>query len=201
MTGIGIVAMVYVAIQTVCIGTVANLVSSERPLSDAGLAVFGTSGATLVALGALVSIGGTLNALMFATPRLVFAMAEHGQLPPPLRATHPRFQTPANAIVFTAVIMLGLTLFSTFLSALTISAVVRLIAYTTTCAALPVLRRRAGLWPAAFVVPGGIWIAAAAIAVSAWLLSNSAPRELGVAAVAAAIGLSLYWTSTRTAPA
>ncbi len=104
LLGLGVVVLVYVSIQTVCIGTLPNLANSERPLSDAGLRLFGAPGATVIAVGAMVSIGGGLNALMFATPRLPFAMAENRQLPQMFSATHRRFGTPIAAIVLTAVV-------------------------------------------------------------------------------------------------
>ena len=80
-TGMGVVALVYMLVQIVCIGTLPDLEHSERPLSDASLRFLGAPGASLIAAGALVSIGGTMNGLMFATPRLLFAMGENRQLP------------------------------------------------------------------------------------------------------------------------
>ena len=109
LTGIGVVVLVYVFVQTVCIGTLPDLAHSERPLSDAGLRFLGAPGASLIAAGALVSISGTMNALMFATPRLLFAMGENRQLPDAFVSTHARFHTPIVAILLTAVATLGVT--------------------------------------------------------------------------------------------
>ncbi|MFL5494441.1 MAG: APC family permease [Gemmatimonadales bacterium] len=197
LTGLGVVVLVYVLVQIVCIGTLPNLAHSERPLSDASLRFLGAPGASLIAFGALVSIGGTLNALMFATPRLLFAMAENRQLPQIFSATHPRFCTPMAAIVLTAMVTLGLTLLSTFISALTISAVVRLMAYTTTCAALPVLRRDPGSPPPAFLVPAGTLVALVAVILSLWLLSNSPWNEMRLAGIAVLLGIVLYLAFAR----
>jgi amino acid transporter len=134
---------------------------------------------------------------MFATPRLLFAMGENHQLPPIFAVTHPRFRTPMPAILVTAAITLGLALFSTFISALTISAIVRLLAYISTCAALPVLRRNATLTPAPFVAPAGPLVAVLAVALSVWLLSNSPLNEMGVAGIALFLGLVLYLIFAR----
>ncbi len=112
LSGMAVVTIVYVSIQIVCIGTLPDLARSDRPLADAGLRFLGGPGAALITVGALVSIGGTLNALMFATPRLLFAMGENHQLPADLSATHPGFRTPMPAILVTAAITLGLALFS-----------------------------------------------------------------------------------------
>ncbi len=140
ITGFAIIVFVYMLVQIVCIGTLPGLASSERPLADASARFLGSAGASIIAAGALVSIGGTLNALTFASPRLLFAMAENRQLPHTFCVTNARFRTPVAAIALTSIAALVVALFSTFMSAVTISAVVRLMAYATTCAALLILR-------------------------------------------------------------
>ena len=197
VASIGLVALLYVFVQAVSIGTVPNLAGTERPLAEAGLRILGPFGASLVAAGAIVSITGTMNALMFATPRLLFAMAEGGQLPPRFAVTHRRWQSPVLAVVVTAAVTLVFSLSSTFLSALTISALIRLFAYATTAAALPVLRRKPDAPPAAFRAPAGTAVSVAAVLLSAWLLSNSTLREARLALVAAAVGAVVYLVSQK----
>src|SRR5262245_53726691 len=197
LTGVAVVTFVYLSVQAVCIGTLPGLAQSERPLADASRQFLGPWGASLIAVGALVSIGGTLNALMFGTSRLMFAMGENGQLPRIVSTTHPRFRTPVPAILVTAVATLGLTLFSSFISALTISAIVRLLAYTSTCAALSVLRRRERLSPAPFMAPAGTLVSILAVGLSLWLVSNSPGGEMRVAAIAVILGLVLYAIFSR----
>src|SRR5262245_920621 len=68
--GLAVVFSTYVLVQIVCIGTLPDLAHSQRPLADAGLRFLGTPGAALISLGALVSMGGTINALTFASPRI-----------------------------------------------------------------------------------------------------------------------------------
>ena len=48
--------------------------------------------------------------------RMLFALAEHGQLPAFFGRIHPRFRTPANAIVFTSAVALALALSGSFAS-------------------------------------------------------------------------------------
>ena len=205
LTGIGVVVVLYVLIQVVSIGTFPELASSERPLADASFRFLGAPGALIVTIGALLSLGGTMNATIFAMPRVLFAMAEQGQLPRVFLATHPSFRTPYVAILLSAAVMLGLTLFSTFISALTISTIIRLLVYITTCAALPVLRRRPGVPSAAFAAPAGPVVALTACVLSVWLLTNSAWNEARLVAIAAVMGLVLYLPFTgilgRPAPA
>ncbi|HEX7794157.1 MAG TPA: APC family permease [Vicinamibacterales bacterium] len=192
LAGFSVVTLVYVAVQIVCIAAVPDLAHSERPVADAALRVLGAPGASLIAAGALVSMAGTLNALMFATPRLLFAMSDNGQLPRALSSTHARLRTPIVAIAFTAVVGFVLAAFSTFLSSLTLSAVVRLLAYATTCVAMPVLRRRSDVAPATFQVPLAVLTLSGALALIVWLLSNSPWNEIRLTAIAIVLGGIFY---------
>lgn len=200
LMGTGFVVLLYILIQVVCIGTLPSLASSERPLVDAGSRFLGTAGASIITVGALISVGGTLNTIMLAGPRLLFAMAEQGELPRALAATHPRFRTPYIAILLSSVIMLVLTLQGTFISALTISTVIRLLAYVATCLALPVLRRQLGVAP--FRAPVGVVVAIAASLLSGWLLSNSSWSDARAVGLAAALGwlIFLAYRMTRKLP-
>lgn len=192
ISGFAVIVSVYVLVQIVCIGTLPELAGSERPLADASSRFLGTAGGSVIAAGALVSIAGTLNALMFASPRLLFAMAENRQLPQMFSATHPRFRTPVTSIALTAIFALIIALFSTFMSAVTISSVVRLMAYATTCAALLFLRRRSTLASEGFRLPGGPAVAIGALVLIAWLLSNTQWNEIRLAGLAVLVGLLLF---------
>jgi amino acid transporter len=190
--GIGVVAVFYILIQVVCIGTLPSLSASNRPLADAASRFLGVPGAALLSAGAVVSILGNLNVVMLSASRLPFAMAERGELPRILALVNERFRTPHVAILLTAAIMGALTLSGTFLYAVTVSTLSRLVVYAGTCAALPVLRNRAGAPPAAFRVPGGMFICIVVLALTAWLLWNTTWREVRDTAIAGMIGLIFY---------
>ncbi|MGH9849975.1 MAG: APC family permease [Blastocatellia bacterium] len=194
LTATGVVALLYLMIQVVCIGTLPGLAGSERPLVDASSRFLGAAGASIVSVGALISVTGTLNSNMLAGPRILFAMAEQGQLPQPLAATHRRFRTPHIAILTSAAVMLVLTLQGTFMSALTISTVIRLLAYIATCIALPVLRFRNDAPAPRFSAPAGTAVAVVATTLSVWLLSNSSSNDARTAGLAAALGLLIFFS-------
>ncbi len=193
MLAIAIVAVIYILIQAVSIGTLPNLGGTERPLADAASKFLGPIGASIIAAGAITSVIGNLNVSILSTPRIPFAMAVHHELPKSLAAVHPRFRTPYVAIVATALLMLALTLSSTLIYALTVSTIARLIAYAATCAALPTLRRKKNAPPALFTVPGGTLISVVAVLLSLWLLSNSSLTEARDSAIAAIVGLMVYF--------
>lgn len=197
LMSIAVVTVFYVLIQVVSIGTLPDLAASTRPLADAGGRFLGSMGAAIISAGALVSILGNLNVTLMVTPRLPFAMAERGELPGIIGRTHARFHTPHVAIYLTGLVVLVLTLTGTFVYAATISVIARLLAYASTCAALPVLRRREGSPVAEFIAPMGTAVAVVSLLLVAWLLTNSTLVQARDAGIAAAIGLLIYFASRR----
>jgi amino acid transporter len=130
-----------------------------------------------------------------------YAIAEREQLPAFLARVHKKFFTPHVSIIITTLLMLVLTLKSSFVAALTISTIARLVAYGVTCAALPVLRKRTDAPVAYFKLRGGIVIAVAALILSAWLLANSTFTEAWQAAAAGVLGLLIYFVYRTFKPA
>jgi amino acid transporter len=205
LIAIAVVAVLYILIQIVCVGTLPELAQSQKPLADAATRFMGTAGGAIISAGAIVSIVGNLNILVLSGSRIPFAIAEQRQLPSFIAKVHRRFATPHVAILITAGIMLLLTLKSSFVAALTISAIARLVTYGATCISLPVFRRRSDAPPAAFRLRGGTIIAILSLMLAAWLLANSTWQEARAAAIAAAVGLLIYfayrWTGkTNSAP-
>ncbi len=194
LTALAIVAVLYILIQIVCIGTLPELASSQRPIADAAGKFMGSFGAAFVTVGALVSIFGNLNGGFLTASRMPFAMAEQGELPAVLGRTHEKYKTPFVSLFITALVMLVLTVQSSFLTALTISTITRLIVYATTCAALPVFRWRTAAPKAEFLAPLGIAASVLSLILTVWLLTNVDFRKEGLAIlVVGTIGLVLYF--------
>ena len=187
-----VVAVLYIGIQIVCVGTLPELAQSQKPLADAGSRFLGTAGGAIISAGAIISIIGNLNILLLSGSRLSFAMAEQKQLPAFIGRIHTKFFTPYVSILITAGLMLFLTLKSSFVTALTISAIARLITYGATCLALPMFRASREAPPAAFRLRGGTLIAILSLLLIVWLLS-SAGTEAKAAAFAAGAGLLIYF--------
>lgn len=185
--------VLFLLIQIVCIGVLPNLANSERPLADASYHFLGALGPTIISIGALVSIFGTLNVIMLACTRLPFAMATQGQLPAPLARVHERFRTPHVSILISAAAALMIALPGTFIYAVKITVITRVIVYASTCAALPILRRRAVAEASeSFRVPAGVPIAILCVLLCLALLVSSGWREARDVSIAVAIGLVTY---------
>lgn len=194
LSALALVAVLYILIQIVCIGTLPELAASERPPAAAAGKFLGTFGATFITVGALVSIFGNLNGGFLTASRMPFAMAEQGELPAILARTHRTFKTPFVSLFITAIAMLVLTVQSSFLSALTISTITRLIVYATTCAALPVFRRRENAPKAELIVPFGIAASILSLILTVWLLTNVDFKKEGLAIlILGLIGLVFYF--------
>jgi len=191
LIAIGVVAVLYIFIQVVCVGTLPELAQSQKPLADAGTHFLGTAGGAIISAGAIISITGNLNVLVLSGSRVPFAMAEQQQLPSLIGRVHRRFFTPHVAIICSAAIMLLLTLKQSFVQALTISAIARLLTYAATCLALPVLRRNGAPAPL-FRLRGGVIISILALLLAGWLLANSTWKEAVTTAIVAATGLLIY---------
>ena len=195
LTALGIIAVLYIVIQLVCLGTLpmADLAKSERPLADAASMFMGGFGASLIALGAIISICGNLNSGLLTASRLPFAMAEQRELPAVLMKTHAEYKTPFISLFLTAAVIFIFTLQTSFVAALTISTITRLLVYATTCAALPLFRVGDNLAPAArFRAPAGYVVAALALISIAWLLSNVRFAEIQQVAILAVLGLFIF---------
>lgn len=84
----------------------AQIVSSDTPGADAAEALFGSGGGAFITAGIIVSVLGALNGYLMTAARVPQAMGERRQIPcaKVLSSIHPKFRTPANALIFQSVL-------------------------------------------------------------------------------------------------
>ena len=194
LTALAFCAILFITIQIVAIGTLPDLANSKTPLADAAGRFLGSFGAAFIAIGALISVLGNLNGGFLAATRLPFAMAEQKELPQILAKTHEKFKTPYISLLLTSLVIFVFTLQTSFYSALTIATITRLLVYATTCASLPVFRKRQDAPEAKFLAPFGIIATVVSLLLIVWLLFQVDYRKEGLAIVIlAAIGLGIYF--------
>ena len=194
---LGFCALLYTLVQVVVTATLPDPATSDRPLADAARLLFGASGATLMAIGALISVYGYLAGAMLLVPRLTYAMAEQGDLPPWMGAVHRRFLTPHVSVMLFAGLVWLLAASGGFLQNLTLSAVSRLLTYGAVCVALVVFRRRdirapGPIEPAWLRIPAGPAVAGLGLVFTAVLALRMNGRELLVLGATLMAGL-LHW--------
>lgn len=163
--------VLYTLTQFAVVFALPDAAHSARPVADLARLVFGQTGATLTAIGALLSVYGYLSANMLAVPRITFALSEQGDFPPIFSAVHSRYHTPYFSILVFSLLTWLLALFGSFDWNLTLSAVARLFYYGLVCMALPVLRRKEPQG-AEFRLPGGYFWASLGVVVCVVLMTR-----------------------------
>ena len=192
LTMITLVTATYVAVQWVALGTLPGLAASSAPLADASARFGGMWLALVLTVGAAISILGTnSNTIMFG-PRYLLALANDGFGPAALTRIHPRFRTPAVAIVTIGALSLALALSGSFVQLALLSVVARLFGYLATTLSVLVLHKRYGHREGALRLPGGPLIPIAATVLSLGLLGSAGVTSLMAAAVALIVGALIY---------
>ncbi len=200
LAGLAVVAVVYMLVQVAIVGTVPGVAAARAPVAAAFGRLLGGPGVVLASLTATVSIWGWSTGTVLQTPRLLFSMAERGELPGAFARVHPRFRTPVIAIVTYAALSLALALYGSFEWNATLSAIVRLVTYGLTCGSLLVFRRRLAE-PPAFRVPGAAAVVPVAILFCLWLLATRTFTQAWILAALVAVGWLLGRSGRRRAAA
>jgi amino acid transporter len=196
---IATVTLLYFAVQWVALGTLPGLAQSQTPLADAAARLGGGGLALLLTVGAAVSILGTNSNTIMLGPRYLHALAVDGYGPRALARIHPRFRTPAAAILAVGALSLLLALTGSFVQLALLSVVARLCTYIGTTVSVLVLRRRHGGRDGALRLPGGPLVPVAAAVLSIGLLASASLANLAAGAVALALGAVVF--AFRRAPA
>jgi amino acid transporter len=160
----------------------------------------GGAGALIMGIGSVVSMTGNNAGQALTGSRMLYALAEHRQLPAFFGRVHPVYRTPVNAILFTTAVALTLALSGSFVMLAAVSAVARLITYTGACAATIVLRRpryKDEVQPATFVIPGRALVPVLAIVVSLVILAGASSEQLIGGLLALVAGAVLYFVNDR----
>jgi amino acid transporter len=204
VTTVIVVGAVTLLCQIVAVGTLDHLAASTTPLADAAAGFLGGPGALLIGFGALASMTGNLAGQILTGSRMLYALAEQGDLPRGLAKIHTGHRTPVNAILFTAGVALALALSGSFAWLAVASAVARLVTYGVSCAAAVALGRpgRAGLaGQALFVSPLSPLVPVLSVTIIVALALSASRAQLASGMAALAAGALLFLLGRRPASA
>jgi basic amino acid/polyamine antiporter, APA family len=203
--GVLLVTAIYllVSFSFVAVVPLEQIQSNTAFVAQFGQALFGAAGGRVLSACAVLSVMGGLMVLSMAVPRVTYALAREEGSTGPLKALgqlHPRFGSPANAVLLQtgmALAVLGLGAFDRILAFIIFSAVVFLALTVATLFRLaePVRRWWFPLAPVVFLAGSGV-LAAMLLLHSLW------PSLMGAAVVLA--GLPVRWLlvrGTKLAPA
>jgi APA family basic amino acid/polyamine antiporter len=201
LCGVALVTLIYVLISTAFLAVlpIDRITSNTAFVAQFGEVLFGAAGGKLLSACVLVCVFGGMAALTMASPRVTRAMAQTGAFFPAFAKLHPRFGTPANAI-----------LLQTFLSlaVLFLGAFDRLLAYIIFSAVLFLALAASTLFRMADPVRGWwfpwapvMFIAFCALIDLLILMHNPLPALLGVLIVLCGLPIHQFLTARQvTAP-
>ncbi len=193
--GVSIIAAIYILTSAVFLYLVPldRVTSGETFAAQAGEALFGAAGGKVFALIVIVAVLGSLLGLLMALPRVYYAMARDGVFFKSVGVVHPRFGTPARAIVIQAAVASVYVALGTFNQIIAYFVFVTVLFVGLTVAGLFQIRRRSPasvyrtwgypLTPALFLV---------LVVVLLVLLAGHNPLQAGLGVAIVALGAPVY---------
>jgi APA family basic amino acid/polyamine antiporter len=158
--------------------------------------LFGFATGNLIALFTIVSLAASMSAMILAGPRVYFAMARDGIFMRAAGRVHPRFHTPATAILAQAVWSSVLVLSGTLSQLVNYTGFAVVLFSAVAVCALFVLRRRDPHAPRPFSAIGYPWAPAIFVIASAIMVANAFWREPGPTLAGVAVillGVPVYY--------
>jgi len=164
--------------------------------------LFGFVAGNVLALFTIVSIAASVSAMVLAGPRVYFAMARDGAFLPSVAQVHPRYHTPARAIVAQAVWSAVLVLSGTLSELVAYTGFAVVLFSGIAVVSLFILRRRHPGAARPFSAWGypyapALFVAASAVMVGHDLWMNLKASSLGLAVILAGIPLYYFFERRR----
>nr|MBP6823668.1 amino acid permease [Acidobacteriota bacterium] len=195
--GVIAVTLVYILTSGVFLYLVPldRVTSGETFAAQAGEALFGRSGGAIFSAIVIVSVLGSLAAVVMSAPRVYYAMARDGVFFGAIAKLHPRFGTPARAILAEATMASLLATLGTFNQIVAYFVFVTVIFIALTVGSVFVPRRKAdnsALWqvPGYPVTP---IIFLSFVVLLLFLLAGNNPRQALLGAVIVLLGAPVYY--------
>ena len=191
------VAIAYALIQLVAVSIGPDLGNSETPLVELAQRLMGPTGALLLSVGVVFSIGGGSLTSLLTAPRLTYALPRDGTLPGWFGAVNERTHVPVNSILFCGALSIALAVSQQFIWLATLSTIIRLLTYALCIAALPVIERKLPTEAGQFRIPGGLMIPGIALVLTVWLLTHSTLQSVLITGVVVAVGSIVFGFCTK----
>jgi basic amino acid/polyamine antiporter, APA family len=197
--GVAVVTTVYLLISATFLAVlpIDRITSNTAFVAQFGGVLFGAAGARVLSACVLVCVCGGIGALMMAAPRVSYAMAQSGAFFSVFGKRHPRFGTPANAILLQtglALAVLFLGAFDRVLSYIIFSAIVFLALAGST---LFKLREPVRVWW--FPVAPIIFIVLSALIALLILMHDPLPALIGIGIVLCGIPFRRFLLPSQAA--
>ena len=193
-----IVISIYLLLNYVLIFTLGftGMNGSDLVVSDAASVFLGNKGAAIVTLIILISLIGANNGQVLTSARINYAMAKNKLFFYQASQIHPRFKSPANALIIQCVWASLLTFTGTFNQLITYIIFASWIFYGMSAGAVIILRKKKPDMDRPYKTPAYPWIPIIFIFFAIFLTINTimeAPRDATIGAGIILAGLPLYY--------
>jgi APA family basic amino acid/polyamine antiporter len=198
--GVGGIIVIYLSanLAYLHILTVPEVAGAERVAALMASRTLGEIGASVVSLVILVSIFGALNGGIMGGSRVFFAMARDGLFFKKIGEVHPKYETPAFAILVQGGWATFLALSGTYEKLFSYVIFSSWIFYGLAVAGVFVLRKRQPDFPRPYKMWGypvtpALFVLTAALFVVNTLVTKPVPSLLGLVCVASGVPAYLFW--------
>ena len=166
----------------------ARMAASDRVAGEAVAEVLGPTAGKAIALAIIISMYSAAHATVITVPRVYFAMAQDGLFFRKLTDIHPKYGTPAVAVVTSCAWAAVLAMTGTFQQLLTYVVFIGWIFYALGAAAVIALRIKRPDAVRPFKVPGypvtpALFVMAAAVIVGNTVVSQPGQAAIGIGVV------------------
>jgi len=184
----------------------ARVAASDRVAGEAVAYVLGPAAGGVIALAIIISMYSAAHATVITAPRVYYSMSRDGLFFERLGAVHPKFGTPAVAIVASCLWSMVLASTGTFQQLLTYVVFIGWIFYALGAAAVIALRIKRPDAERPFKVPGYpltplLFVVAAAAIVINTMISQPRQSAIGIGVVLLGAPAYLVWRRRVSQPA
>ena len=207
IAGVGLVAVLYMGmnagIQRALPATV--IAQAAVPAAAASAAALGHFAITLVSIGMIISMLATLNGTVMSGGRVPFAVARDGYLWKALAEVHPKFHTPALALVIQAVVAIVLVVVGgAFRELFSLAIFAEWLFYVVAASTIFVFRRREPdvsrpYRTAGYPLVPALFIGTAAVLLCYTFASNLRNSIIGVLVILLGVPVYLWFAKRRRA--
>ena len=180
----------------------ARMAVSDRVAGEAVAQVLGPTAGKAIALAIIISMYSAAHATVITAPRVYFSMARDGLFFQKLAEIHPRYGTPAIAVIASCAWAAVLAMTGTFQQLLTYVVFIGWIFYALGAAAVIALRIKRPDAVRPFRVPGypvtpALFVVAAAVIVGNTVISQPRQAAIGIGVVLLGAPAYMMWRKKR----
>lgn len=177
---------------------------SPRIAADAAHLAFGPLGASLVVIGILCSTFGSTNGMLLSGPRSIYASGAGGTFSKRFGNVHPKYHTPAHAILTLGVWSAILTVSGTYEQITSFVVFGAWGFYALTALSVIVLRRKMPDAERPYKAWGYPYATLLFIAIAGWFIYNTLVEDtrnavIGIALLLISLPFYFFWTRKRPA--